>query len=39
MGLAAKVPADFIQTIETMGSDHDVAVEFDQEVSINGGGS
>lgn len=35
MGLAAKVPTDFIQTIKTMGADHDVAVEDDQPVSIN----
>jgi hypothetical protein len=39
MGLAAKVPADFIATIKTMGEDHDVNVEDDQEVSINGNDS
>jgi hypothetical protein len=39
MGLAAKVPADFIATIKTMGEDYDVNVEDDQEVSINGGNS
>ena len=35
MGLACKVPADFISTIKTMGEDHSVAVEYDQTVSIN----
>ena len=35
MGLACKVPVDFIQTIKTMGEDHEVAVEYDQTVSIN----
>lgn len=34
MGLACKVPADFISTIKTMGEDHSVAVEYDQTVSI-----
>lgn len=38
MGLAAKVPADFISTIKTMGEDHDVNVEDDQEMSINDNG-
>ena len=36
MGLACKVPAAFINTIKTMGEDHNVAVEYDQTVSING---
>jgi len=35
MGLAAKVPADFISTIKTMGEDHGVNVEDDQVMSIN----
>ncbi|KAM0714033.1 hypothetical protein Q7P37_010997 [Cladosporium fusiforme] len=35
MGLAAKVPATFIETIRTMGKDHDVVVEDDKEISIN----
>ncbi|GAB7327177.1 hypothetical protein MBLNU13_g11086t1 [Cladosporium sp. NU13] len=35
MGLACKVPANFISTIKTMGEDHNVAVEYDQTVSIN----
>lgn len=34
MGLAAKVPTSFVETIKTMGVDHNVAVEDDQEVSI-----
>lgn len=39
MGLAAKVPHDFIATVKSMGEDHDVNVEEDQTVSINGGDS
>ena len=39
MGLAAKVPADFVQTIKTMGEDHQVNVEYDQTVSINNNNS
>lgn len=35
MGLAAKVPSDFIETIRTMGEDHKVVVEDDKDVSIN----
>lgn len=35
IGLAAKVPAYFVETIRTMGEDHDVTVEDDQTVSIN----
>lgn len=35
MGLAAMVPSDFVETIRTMGADHDVVVEDDQPVSIN----
>lgn len=35
VGLAAKVPKDFEQTIRTMGEDYNVVVEEDQVVSIN----
>jgi hypothetical protein len=35
MGLAATVPADFIDTIKTMGEDHGVKVEEDQLLTIN----
>ena len=35
MGLAAKVPADFVDTIKAMGADHQVEVEDDLDVSTN----
>jgi hypothetical protein len=35
MGFAAKVPAKVLESVQAMGSEHNVLIEQDQVVSIN----
>ena len=34
-GFAAKVNAKMVETVQTLGADHDVLIEKDQEITIN----